>query len=399
MGDPLHEWLNLDAGSSVFQNGFQDVAQVNSQGGNAMFQYQAIPQQTKLQGQHPQASQRTPLQTSHQSLPKTVSHFPRYQPPQTMRNPSFAVPSLPTTNDASSISQRQESPTAPLSSGGNLGLSNLEPQDIMNWINMAEYNAGGMSLGPEHVQPLDMAGTAQPSFAPDVSFSNLVWPQAVSSTKGIPNGTDYHAQHQYLPQPARRADTASARTLDHSTMLPPQAPLQPPFRGHNPAEECMRMQYWIQNGFPEVPLDQSNTSHPLPAQTPAPALGFVPNVNGTQTAHLAQQVNPAVQGFPAYEESSGLGNAYPKETQYPSNPKPALQSTPIQQSMPSVPQNPSQSECEQFLAYAMAMPLDTMATGQAGRSEVYHQHTAVAGQLGTLSLCPEDVNPASELIL
>jgi hypothetical protein len=396
MGDPLHEWLNLDS-STVYPNGYQDTPHVNSQDANAMFQYQAIPQHTKLQGQTYQVPlQPSPLPTQ-ESFPKTANHFSRYQPPQTVQNPPFAVPSFPTTINALNISQLESAhEVAPPSNGGNLGLSNLVPQDMMDWINMAEYNAGGMSLGSENAHGADLAGTTQPSFAPDATFDSLGWPQRMSSANGIPNGTAYHApQNQYLPQSVPH--TATAQIPNHGTMLQPQAPLQPQTQQHNPAEECMKLQYWMQNGFPETPLEQSTMPRTLPTQPSRHAPDFLPNTNGTPTVPQIQQMNPTMQHFPAYEEPLGLGNAYPKDPQYSSKPTFQPQSA---QLLPPPPQNPTQQECEQFLAYAMATPLGTMSAGTTQpRSDAYQQHTAVAGQLETLSICPDYQNPASGRIL
>lgn len=395
MGDPLHEWLNVD-GQTLYQNGFQDASEVIPQDANSIFPYQSIPApQSRRQGH----SYRAP----HQPFPETTPQFSRYQPPQTIQNASFAVPSFPTTNNALNISQVQESHAVPPSSSGNLGLSNLVPQDMMNWINLAEYNAGGMSAGSDNVQRADMAETTNPSYASDGAFSNLAWPHEMSSVNGISNGTGHLAHpmqqsNHYQQQPTQQANIAVPHISNHNDMLHGQTSIQTQGQQQNPAEECMKLQYWIQSGFPQIPLAQSTMPQTVPTQQSASGLGFASNTNGTHPVPQ-QQIKPIMQGFSGLGESSVPENAYPQGAQYLANPTSSFQPQPAQTMQP-LPQNPTQVECEQFLAYAMAGPLSTMATGTTvPRSDAYHHHTAVAGQLETLSLAQDRGNPASGQIL
>lgn len=391
----MQEWLNIDA-STLFHTGFQDPSEMIPQDANLMFPYQSIPGPQSRRQEHTYQAPQPPL-------PEATPQFSRYQPPHAIQDAPFAVPSFPTTSNALNVSQVQESLAVPPLSSGNLGLSNLVPQEMMNWVNMAEYNAGGMSAGSDNVQRPDMAGTGNSSYASDVAFSNFAWPHGMSTVNGASNGTGHLANpiqqsNHYQQQPTQQANTAVPQVSNHNGMLHDQTSIQTQGQQHNPAEECMKLQYWMQSGFPEIPLEQSTMPRTVPTQQSASGLGFALNVNGTHPVPK-QRMNPTMHGFSAFGESSGLENAYPQGSQYLANPTSSLRAQPAQPMQP-VSQNPTQIECEQFLAYAMAGPMPTAAAGTTvPRSDAYHQHTAVAVQMETLSMAQDMGNPASGQIL
>lgn len=405
---------------------YQDVPMLAPQSVDAMFTYQSTGQQSLQPGQQQGQAYHGSAHQTFAETPAAQNNFSRYQPPQADARPQqFPAPTFPANNALNIHAAPSTHPDPPPFSAGDLGLTNLvQTQDFMGWIDLAEYNpALGLPLAPsDNVTSVADQSSATASFTTaNGNSQHIVWPNAVTASQGMPDTTMYnvptlhHLQNnQYVSSPNQQSNTSTPtiqNPSNNANSLQTQVQQQ-----QQPIDESMQLYYWSQ-GYPDIPLHNSNqATFPLSSQQPSsPGLGFRSNGNQIDPGHVQQQLNSnqtsisvgtSMHAFPNFNDTSlqyGV-NGYPQSgnlQQYiiptnSTNPFPISQNNFRDQTALLQPQSQADHDA-QFIAYAMSAPLEArnlLQTPLPPRSDAYHQHTAVAGKMKTLSLGHEATNPS-----
>lgn len=300
------------------------------------------------------------------------------------------------------------------------GLSGLaQAQDFITWFDHDDNN--GTTVSSSVPKPmLSETTTASSSFAYGQFPEQSIWqnsPMPFAEAEGLPGHHNGNGNPQQFQQNSQQ--NQSALQLQVQASAPPitiQVPDNNAMNHDNstntmqvqpnnlmPSDECMQLYLWSREAYP----DASESAFSMPNQ-PMSASNHEQRQTQpktqTHSAGLPQQASlrgsgsgttmfavPAPKKSPMQQDNNHF---IPERTQSHYN-APLPQAVPHHPSLiirqkRAPPQPDTQAvDNSQFMAYAMPAPVNSANDAHEplmGRSEAYHQHTAIAGKLEILAL-------------